>query len=177
MGELNGVQALAKNHFDRVAVGGTFDRLHRGHRHLLKKAFEVGEIVIIGLTTDEFLQGYPKEHPVSSYVFRRRQLHAFLGTLGVVRRATIVPLNDAFGPAATDESIDALVVSRETEYTAREINEQRTTLGLKSLTVIVVDMVLADDCLPISTTRVRRRELDQEGHLLRKGGNSNSPRI
>ncbi|RLI21218.1 phosphopantetheine adenylyltransferase, partial [Candidatus Bathyarchaeota archaeon] len=32
--------------FKAVAVGGTFDEFHRGHRALLSKAFEVGERVL-----------------------------------------------------------------------------------------------------------------------------------
>ena len=163
---------MAENHFHRVAVGGTFDSLHRGHRHLLEKAFEVGATVIIGLTTDEFSKKYPKEHPIASYVYRKRQLRRLLNALGVLSRTMIVPLNDAFGPAATDGGIEALIVSRETEPTGREINEQRAARGMKPLTILVIDMILADDRLPINTTRIRRRELDPEGHLLRIGSGS-----
>ncbi|MCJ7760087.1 adenylyltransferase/cytidyltransferase family protein, partial [Candidatus Bathyarchaeota archaeon] len=32
----------------KVAVGGTFDKLHRGHIKLLLKTFKIGDTVIIG---------------------------------------------------------------------------------------------------------------------------------
>ncbi|MEM2081946.1 MAG: adenylyltransferase/cytidyltransferase family protein, partial [Candidatus Bathyarchaeia archaeon] len=35
--------------FRKVAVGGTFDELHKGHKALLMKAFEIGTRVLIGL--------------------------------------------------------------------------------------------------------------------------------
>ena len=37
----------------RVAVGGTFQPLHDGHKTLLRKAFELSKNVDIGLTSDE----------------------------------------------------------------------------------------------------------------------------
>ena len=40
--------------FSLVAMGGTFDIIHRGHITLLSNAFEISEKVIIGLTSDEF---------------------------------------------------------------------------------------------------------------------------
>ena len=35
-----------------VAVAGTFDVLHDGHRALLRRAFESGDRVVVGITTD-----------------------------------------------------------------------------------------------------------------------------
>ena len=43
--------------FRVVATGGTFDEIHAGHIALLSKAFEVGDKVIIGVTSDEFVRG------------------------------------------------------------------------------------------------------------------------
>ncbi|MBS7639613.1 MAG: phosphopantetheine adenylyltransferase [Candidatus Bathyarchaeia archaeon] len=152
--------------FKVVAVGGTFDELHKGHKALLKMAFESGEKVWIGLCTDEFAKKLRKNHEIASYEYRVRELMEFLNHLGVSSRAEIIPLSDPYGPAATSAEIEALVVSKETEPRAREINTVRVRNGLKPLEIIVIDMVPAEDQIPISTTRIRRGEIDRNGRLI-----------
>jgi pantetheine-phosphate adenylyltransferase len=154
--------------FETVAVGGTFDELHKGHRILLTKAFEVGEKVLIGLSSDEFAKQLTrqKNHAIASYENRFAELKEFLRQNGFLERAEIVPLDDAYGVTLSKGVLDALVVSRETEYMAQEINKKREKKGLKPLKIIVIEMVPAENCVPISTTRIRRGEIDREGHLL-----------
>jgi pantetheine-phosphate adenylyltransferase len=120
--------------FRKVAVGGTFDELHRGHRVLLMKAFEIGERVAIGLCSDTFAAKMGKPHVTAPYEERLKELQVFLNDLGVSGRAEIVPLNDPFG----------------------------TTLSGGCIV-----MVPSENCTPISTTRIRKGEMDREGHLLR----------
>ena len=38
-----------------IALGGTFDQLHRGHVALFERAFATGEIVYIGLTSNRMM--------------------------------------------------------------------------------------------------------------------------
>jgi pantetheine-phosphate adenylyltransferase len=153
--------------FKTVAVAGTFDELHKGHKALLAKAFEMGDHVLIGLCSDDFIKTIKKPHVTASYALRLNELRAFLRGSGFSRRATIIPLNDAFGPALTSTDIEALVVSRKTEPTAREINKKRKEAGLFPLEAVVIDLVSSEKNLPISTTRIRRGEIDREGHLLK----------
>ena len=42
--------------FSLIAMGGTFDIIHQGHITLLSTGFEISDKVIIGLTSDEFVQ-------------------------------------------------------------------------------------------------------------------------
>jgi len=151
-----------------VAVGGTFDELHKGHKALLRTAFEIGKIVWIGLSTDEFARKLRKNHTIAPYEVRLRNLMRFIEDLGASNRAKIVPLNDPYGPSISSQEIEAIVVSRETETRAKEINVLRERRGLKPLKIIVIDMVLAEDKIPISTTRIKRGEIDHEGRLIRR---------
>jgi pantetheine-phosphate adenylyltransferase len=149
-----------------VAVGGTFDEFHKGHRALLKKAFEVGDRVLIGLCSDDFVKKLKKPHKIASYEKRLEDLKRFLRKRSVLERAEIIPLNDPYGVTVSKNRLDAIVVSKETEPRAYEINEKRRSSGLPSLKVFVIDMILAEDYFPISSTRIWLEEIDREGHLL-----------
>jgi len=147
-------------------VGGTFDEFHRGHRALLIKAFEVGNHVLIGLSMDEFAKKMGKPHEVAGYGERLGELKAFLKKNGLFDRAGILPLNDPYGPTLSSSQLDAIVVSRETELRAHEINEKRKAKELPPLAIIVIEMVPAENRVSISTTRIRHGEIDREGRLL-----------
>jgi pantetheine-phosphate adenylyltransferase len=152
--------------FKKVAVGGTFDELHRGHRVLLTKAFEIGERVAIGLCSDAFVAKMGKPHLTATYEERLKELKVFLSKLGVSERADIVPLDDPFGTTLRVGCLEALVVSEETEPVAVRINEKRREAGLQQLEIVTVVMVPSENCTPISTTRIRKGEMDREGHML-----------
>ena len=151
--------------FRKVAVGGTFDELHRGHKVLITKAFEIGDCVLIGLCSDEFVKKLGKPHVTASYAERLKELKTFLVNLNVSERAEIITLNDPYGPTVNDRCIEGLVVSQETEATASRINEQRRKAGLPLLKILTVNMVPSENCGPISTTRIRKGEMDHEGRL------------
>jgi pantetheine-phosphate adenylyltransferase len=152
--------------FETVAVGGTFDEFHKGHRALLKKAFEVGNRVLIGLCADDFVKKLGKPHKIASYEKRLEELRIFLRKRGVLERTEIVPLNDPYGVTVSRNNLDAIVVSKETEPRAHEINGKRRSNGRAPLEIVVIDMILAEDYFPISSTRIWIGEIDREGHLL-----------
>ena len=150
-----------------VAVGGTFDQLHRGHKTLLTKALEIGEHITVGLCTDEFVLKMGKPHMTANYKDRLKELETFLDALGSTSRVEIVPLNDYYGTAVSEKSLEALVVSDETLNTALKINTKRAEAGLHPLKIVTINMVPSENCDPISTTKIRRGEIDREGRLLK----------
>ena len=154
--------------FKTVAVGGTFDEFHKGHRALLVRAFELAEKVLIGLCTDDFVDRMKKPHEIAPFAVRLEELKSFLGKNGWLERAEIVPLHDPYGPALNSRTIDAIVVSKETEPRASEINTKRRANNLRQLDVVSIEMILAENSSPISTTRIRRLEIDREGRVLRR---------
>src|SRR5574340_243486 len=81
----------------RVAMGGTFDLLHDGHKALLGAAFgPKPEKVLIGLTTDRFAR--ETRSAVHPYDLRERNLTRYLRSRGW-KDFVIEPIEDAYGPA------------------------------------------------------------------------------
>ncbi|UCH36933.1 MAG: phosphopantetheine adenylyltransferase [Candidatus Bathyarchaeota archaeon] len=160
--------------YGKVAVGGTFDLLHKGHDVLIRKALTLGEFVIIGLTSDAMMQSHPKSHFVEPFAIRRRKLIAYLDELNALEKTDVVPLNDPYGPVIEDEDIDALVASYETFQRGNEINALRCEKGFKPIVIVVVDAVLAEDGKPISTTRIRLGEIDRDGRILQRYASPNN---
>jgi pantetheine-phosphate adenylyltransferase len=155
--------------FRTVGVGGTFDELHKGHRELLIKAFDIGERVMIGVSSDEFVKKMKKPHPTALYEERIEDLRNFLRDHGMLQRTEIIPINDAYGGVLlSKDPIEALVVSKETEPVALRINEKRKEIGINPLEIVVIGMVPSENHKAISTTRIRTGEIDREGHLLKQ---------
>lgn len=155
--------------FRKVGLGGTFDELHNGHKALLMKAFEVSENVMIGVSSERFVSKMNKPHYTAPFEKREQELRRFLDQQGLTKRAEIVPIDDPYGGVLLSRDIiEALVVSKETQPVALKINEKRKEIGIDRLEIIVIDMVPSENHDAISTTRIRKGEIDREGHLLKK---------
>jgi inosine/xanthosine triphosphatase len=147
----------------KTAVGGTFNVLHRGHRLLLDKAFEVGDEVAIGIMSDDYVskrkaQGVPLSQRLAA-------VEAYVSSKG--KPYAVEPIDQPQGTLLTDPSIDSLVVGPEAYTDAERLSKERAGAGLSPLKIIRVPFALADDCTPISSTRVMSGEIDQNGKLLR----------
>jgi len=150
-----------------VALGGTFDVFHAGHRHLLAEAFKLGDIVLIGVTSDRFVGTLHKKHKVRPFSSRVRELRRFLRTRRWSSRARVSMLREPYGPAARRKKLQALIVSKSTLASGRRLNRLRRQNDLRPLDLHVVDMLRAADGKPISTTRVRNGEIDLQGRALK----------
>ena len=162
------IEKKKKKQFETVAVGGTFDELHKGHKMLLKKAFQVSEHVFVGLSSDEFVTKMNKPHKTASYTERLDVLTYFLVKSKYKNRFEISPLHNSYGfTLCKDKNIDALIVSQETVKTGEIINKKRVEADLPPLHIIQIDLVPADNKKPISTTCIRTNEIDKNGHLIK----------
>jgi pantetheine-phosphate adenylyltransferase len=148
----------------KVALGGTFDPVHDGHRALFERAFELGDVTV-GLTSDG-LAAQTRDHDRYVRPFEEREadlaseLEGFAGEYD--REFEIRRLDKPTG-IATEPQFEALVVSPETETGGKRINEIRRDRGLAPLDIELVDHVRAEDGEIISSTRIVRGEIDEHG--------------
>ena len=149
----------------KICVGGTFDILHKGHKALLDRAFEIaGEkgVVFIGISDEKLAS---QKGVISSYEERRERVEDYLQEKGY-KNYKIVPISNKYG-LTLDEDFDVIVVSEETSEVAKEINIIRRKKGLKEIRIEKIPMVMAEDGKPISSTRIRKGEIDEEGRMLK----------
>ena len=167
---------------DRIAIlGGTFTPVHDGHRALLHKAFQTADHytegeghVIVALTATELAERTRSDpshaDELGAFAARREALADELDRVSAAYAATyeVTKLEDPYGPAASREDLDALVVSPEAkaQHRAHELNERRVTAGLTPLEVHTAPFVVAEDGTRISSTRIRNGEIDAHGRLL-----------
>jgi pantetheine-phosphate adenylyltransferase len=149
----------------KVAVGGTFDPLHDGHKKLLKKVFELSEggEIVIGVTSDTMARA-SRDKVVLPYKTRTENIRRYMyKEYGV--KVRVVELNDRYG-VTVDESFDYIVISPETYNVALRINELRKERGKKPIKIVKVEHMKAADGKIISSTRIKAGEIDEHGLLL-----------
>lgn len=149
-------------------LGGTFDRLHAGHRDLLNAAFESSEKVAIGLATEELYKNKKLAVLIEVYKNRELELREFLKKNNYLERVEIVPLNDVFGPTVDVEEFEAIFVTDLTAANAIKINEGRRMRNMRPLVIINVPLVRDEDGETITSERIRMGEIDREGSVYRK---------
>lgn len=155
--------------YKHVVVGGTFDKLHRGHEYFLTSALNAGARVTIGLTSARYIKRYKKGKGIAPYSKRYRALTAWLRREGHSPRVTVVPIHDPYGPSVLPDGFDAIVVTQDNIHIAHQINMKREAVGLVPLHIVRVDLVAGEDARPISSTRIRKGEIDEGGRLLMPG--------
>lgn len=213
----NSTDKLSPHHF--VAVGGTFDHLHAGHKLLLTATalaidpcqyqLRSGQRTLtVGITGDELLVNKKYAEYLESWELRWQRVSNFLesiikfsppgkatadiehvsqpGANGQYVRVRVtqdldlkfVQISDPFGPTITDESISALIVSKETRSGGKAVNDEREKKGWRKLDVFEVDVLDFEGveegtnasteafASKISSTDIRRRRMNMtKGNL------------
>ena len=151
--------------FRGVAVGGSFDPFHKGHRELLAKAFNIGEKVFVGIVSDNFSKRLGKDLE-DTYDGRVRNIKAFIDENFPESKYHIGALDDYVGPIVITDSVDAIVVTEETEGNIETVGRLRAAKRLRPLSIIRIPYVLDDRGQRISSSRIKRLEIDEGGSVI-----------
>jgi cytidyltransferase-like protein len=101
--------------FPVVAMGGTFDHLHAGHKILLScAAFLATSKLIVGMTSDSLLIKKRHVEILEHLDERTKKTREFLQLVKPGLELDLPPLTDIYGPTGWDPNVQALVVSKET---------------------------------------------------------------
>jgi pantetheine-phosphate adenylyltransferase len=109
-----------------------------------------------------------KSHSIDNYEKRRDRLLQSIKEMGFPQgRYEVTRLNNPCGPTL-EEDFDYIVVSPETYPVALKINRIREEKGKEPLKIVYVEYVMAEDGIPISSTRIAEGEIDRHGKLKKK---------
>ncbi|KAF8621518.1 hypothetical protein AX15_007747 [Amanita polypyramis BW_CC] len=125
-----------------VALGGTFDHLHPGHKILLSMgAWIAKRKLIVGVSDDKLLQKKANKEIIEKLPVRIERVRTFLEFFKPGLEYDIVPIDDVCGPAGWDPDIQALVVSKETLGGAKTVASERASRSLELLQLFVIDVI------------------------------------
>ncbi len=141
-------------------VGGTFDRFHIGHAHLLTNTLAAAELAEVWITSDEMAR--IKSPQIESFETRREAVLSWADVHADGRIKTF-ELKDSFGPAPKRSDCDGIICTPETLSNCNEINSRRLASGLTPLEVIEVPHLLDDEGGLVSSTRIRAGSISREG--------------
>ncbi len=145
-----------------IAAGGTFDLFHNGHRDFLKSAYDLADKITVGVTSDKFVRTLGK-NPFDTENLRLKNVENYLKEISGGRDFSILVIDDTFGTAIKDKTIDSIAVTANTNKGALIINKKRLEENLKPLKVLMLPLTQASDGKPISSTRIKNGEISKEG--------------
>lgn len=149
-------------------LGGTFDHFHSGHEHFLHEACIASEKLTIGLTTEALHTNKEFRESIEAWEDRKSVIEDFISLFHPEVEFEIIPLDNIYGTTLTDKNIDVLFVTEQGISNAMLINEKRKEKEWPEFVIVQVELVKGSDGLTISSTRIRKGEIDRQGLAYKK---------
>ncbi|XP_049873172.1 bifunctional coenzyme A synthase isoform X2 [Pectinophora gossypiella] len=127
--------------YEYVALGGTFDRLHNGHKILLSQAvLRATKHVTVGVCDVNMIRFKKLWELIEPVEKRIEAVLNFLKDVNPDLEYNVLPIQDVYGPTKDDPKFQLLVVSEETVRGAQKVNEKRRENGVSPLEVHVIGL-------------------------------------
>ncbi|KAF4608591.1 hypothetical protein EYR40_000936 [Pleurotus pulmonarius] len=127
-----------------VALGGTFDHLHAGHKILLSMgAWIASEKLIAGVTDDALLGSKSNKDLLQPLSVRISRILQFLRLFNPHIQYDVVPINDVYGPTGWDPNVQGLVLAD--VLVLVKVAKHREAHSLPALQTFVIDVISSSD--------------------------------
>lgn len=148
------VKKMRKEKFTKIAVGGTFDHLHDGHKYLLSMSKYYAKKTLIAVTSDSMAKDKPHSARIQPYETRKNAVEQYAKKIGL--DYVMTEISDIYGPATDDEELDSIILTDDTFENGKIINRKRKEKGRKELEYIILPYILGTDKKKIASTQSRK---------------------
>ncbi|XP_066596883.1 bifunctional coenzyme A synthase isoform X2 [Prorops nasuta] len=141
--------------YKNVVLGGTFDRLHNGHKIFLTEAIiHCSQKLTVGVTDTNMLSSKLLWELIEPCSNRIMNVKDFLEDVDSSLIYDILPIDDMYGPTKSDPNLDMIVVSEETERGGEKVNEYRAKLSMNILDIHIVKLLSDQKSKPYEEKKI-----------------------